>query len=114
MRHKDSDFAFVLENSARDLCRGQDKPARRVQDQIERYFRISQMNGAQNFLAIVDVDVTEDRETQKTHGFLSVHEKDDTRLAFSLDNGDEPFARCFQQTLCDDGLQSRQHEKQPK
>src|ERR1700682_3594284 len=114
MRHKDSDITFVLEHSARDLCRSQDKTARRVQYQVERYFRIGQVNGAQNFLAIVDVDVAEQRETQQTHRLLSMHEQDDTRLPLPLDNGDEPFARCFQQTLRDDWLQSREHEKQPE
>jgi len=48
--------------------------------QVYGNFRISQMDGAQNFFAVVDIDVTEYRKSEQAHRFLPVYEKHDTLI----------------------------------
>ena len=50
------------------------------------------MNGAQNLFAVVNVNVTEYREAQQAHRFLSVHQKDEARFSFALDQTNHAFA----------------------
>src|SRR5437667_151136 len=72
------------------------------------------MNGADHLLAVVDVDVTEQRKAQQTHRLLPVDEQNHARFPFTLNNGDQPLPRRFQQTLFDNRLKCRKHEKQPE
>jgi len=68
---QDRDLSLVFTNRLRDLQRCEYKAARRVQDEIERYVLVRHLDGAQNILGIVYVDVTCDRKAQQPHGFLA-------------------------------------------
>src|ERR1700732_782149 len=72
------------------------------------------MNGVNYFLAVVDVDVTKQRKAQQTHRLLPVDEQNHARFPFTLNKGDQPLPRRFQQPLFHDRLKRRQHEKQPE
>src|ERR1700675_3255526 len=72
------------------------------------------MNGVNYFLAVVDVDVTKQRKAQQTHRLLPVYEQNHARFPFTLNKGDQPLPRCFQQRLFDHRLKCRKHEKQPE
>ena len=85
MGHKHGDFAFAFENRARDLGRGQNQTARCVQHQIQRNFRIGQMNCAEYFFTIVNVDVAEHWKPEQAHRLLPMHEQNDARFPFALD-----------------------------
>jgi len=82
-----------------------------VKDEVDRHVGVRQLHGAHHRLGIVDVDVPHDREAEKIHRLLPVHEQDDARLSFELNDSDEPFAGRFEQSLSNDRLEGRKHEK---
>src|SRR3982074_2128977 len=43
-----------------------------------------------------------------------MHEENDSRVALAFDLGNEALARCFEQTLLENRLKRREHEKEPK
>ena len=79
-------------DGARDLQRGQHQPTRRVQHDIERDSRISEVDGAQHFLRVVHVDIAKYRKAEEAHRLLPVHQQDDAGVPLALDLGDEPLA----------------------
>src|SRR5436190_665909 len=113
MRDKHCDVAFACENRARNLRCRQNQTARRVQHQIYGNLGIGQVNGSKYLFAIVDVNVTEYRKAEQAHRLLPVHEKNEARFSFALDQSDHALAGCFEQFLFDDRLKGREHEKQP-
>src|ERR1700736_5207627 len=72
------------------------------------------MNGADHLLAVVDVDVTEQRKAQQTHRLLPVDEQDHAGFPFSLNKGAPELPRRFQQPLVYNRLKCRKHEKKPE
>ena len=85
MRYERGDFALVLFDCLGDLQRSEHQPAGSMKDNIERHFPISHVNGADDLLRIVDIDVAKDREAQEIHGFLAMHQKDHPRAAVAFD-----------------------------
>src|ERR1700730_11269157 len=76
VRYKDRDLTLVLTDSLGDLQRRKYEAARRVQDEVERHVGIGHLYSAKNLFGIVDVDVTCNRKTEQSHGFLTMHHQD--------------------------------------
>ncbi len=111
MGHEHRNLAFVPQHGAGNLSGGQHQATRGVEHQIQRHFRLREMNGAEDFFAVVNVYVPKDRKTQETHCFLAMHKQDHPGLPLSLDAGDQSPSRSFKQSLFDHRLQRREHQK---
>jgi hypothetical protein len=66
------------------LRRSQHQSARCVQYQIQRHFRVGQLNGTDNFLAVVDINIAYQRKSQQTHRLLPINEQNDARVSFTF------------------------------
>jgi hypothetical protein len=75
------DGAVVVGERGRDLTRGDDEPAGRVEDDLDRLALRSRPDRPQRALRVVDVDVAHERKAQERHRLLAVDERDHGRTA---------------------------------
>ncbi len=94
MGDEDGHPGRMLQQSVGHLLRGQHQAARRVQDDIYGYGIIRHLDGPDDLLRILDVDVAHEGKAEEAQGLLTVYESDDPAAAFSLDpaQGIEPLA----------------------
>ena len=64
MGYEDRDLGLVIADRPRDLRRREHQSARRMEDDIEGDIVVRHLDGAQNVLGIVDVDVAHERKAQ--------------------------------------------------
>jgi hypothetical protein len=62
------------------------------------------VNGAQNLLGIIDVNVAEHGKAEDAHCLLTVHEEDDAGFPLALDFRDQPLPRGLEILLLEPGL----------
>ena len=79
VRHKDSHLALMAGERIGNLLGGQNKTARRVQDEVNRQIWVGQFDGAQNLLGVLDVDVSRHGESEEGHAFLAMDQRNDSR-----------------------------------
>jgi flagellar biosynthesis chaperone FliJ len=60
----------------RDLLRRQRETARRVEDDVDRHVVCGEPQRAQELLAVLDVDVAQQRKAEDAHRLLPVDERD--------------------------------------
>jgi hypothetical protein len=65
VRHDRRHLAFVLVNRARDLKRGQHQPAGRVEHNVDRHRGVGEVDGSQDGLGVVHVDVPHQGEPSR-------------------------------------------------
>ena len=104
----------MVANSLRDLKRRQHEAARRVQNHVERHVVVRHLDGAQNVLRVVDVDVAGQRKTKEPHRLLSVHQQNDPGIPASLQLRDLSRAHEVDHLLTQDGLQRGKDEEKPE
>ena len=114
MRHEDRDLGFVVANGLRDLERRQDQAARRVENHVERHIVVRHLDGAQNILRVVDVDIAGQGKTEESHRLLPVDEQNDPRISLPLQLRDLPRAHGVEHLLTQDGLQRGKDEEKPE
>ena len=107
------DLPLAMPDRPCDLDGGEDKPARRMQHEVQRHLGIGERAGPHHVLGIVDVDVPHEREPKQAHRLLPVHEQDHPRAALPLNLGDHLLPRGLQQPLLDDRLERGHHEQEP-
>jgi hypothetical protein len=61
MGDKDRDLAKMFTQGPGDLQGRENQTARGVQDEIDRYFGIGELDGPNNLFGIIDINITEDR-----------------------------------------------------
>src|SRR6266403_626128 len=59
-----------------------------MKDDIERYVVVRHLDRAQKVFRVIDVDVTHEREAEKPHRFLPVHQQDHTGISLLFQLGD--------------------------
>ena len=114
MGDKYRDFARPVVDCPSYLECGQHQPSRCVQDQIDRDLWVGQLDGTDDFLGVIDIDIAKDRKPQKAHRFLTMDEHDHPGLAFPLDASDHPLPGRLDHFLAEHRLKSRKHEKNPE
>jgi hypothetical protein len=114
MRHEDGDLGFVVANGLRDLERRQNQPARGVKNHVERHLVVRHLDGAQDFLGVIDVDVARERESQEPHDLLPVHEEYHPGISLLLQLRDLARPHGLEHALTQDRLQGREHEEEPE
>ena len=62
MRHKHCNLRLVVADCAGDLDCGEHQAARRMQNDIQWHIRARHVNGAENLLGVMDIDVTHEWE----------------------------------------------------
>src|SRR5438094_4214194 len=72
------------------------------------------MNGSQERFGVVHINVAIDRESQKAHGFLPVHEQNHARVPAALEPGDHALPRRLEETLLENRLKRGEQKKEPK
>ena len=63
MRHENCDLALVSLDGASNLRGSEDQSAGGVQHDVERHFGVRQLDRAQDFLGVVNVDVANQGKT---------------------------------------------------
>src|SRR5882757_7751583 len=111
--HKDRDLALVLTDSLRDLQRGQDETARRVENEVEWHIGIRHLDRTQNVFGIIDVDVAGNRKTEKPHGLLPMHQQDYPRFPFALELRNLADAHGLEHLLPQHRLDRGEYEEEP-
>ena len=74
MRHENGDLCLVVSYRPRDLQRRYNQPAGRVQHDVEGNVSTRHLDCTQDILGVIDVDVANDRETEKPHRLLPMHQ----------------------------------------
>ena len=85
-----------------------------MQHDVERHRRIGEVNGPQDFLGIVHVDVGEDREAEDAHRLLAVYEQNDPRVSLTLELSDQPLTRRLEKSLFQHRLNRREEKEEPE
>lgn len=104
----------MVANSLRDLKRSQHEAARRVQNHVERHVVVRHLDGAQNVLRVIDVDIAGQWKTEKPHRLLSVHQQNDPGIPASLQLRDLSRPHEVHHLLTQDGLQRGKYEEKPE
>lgn len=76
--------ATTAADRVRDLLGSERETARGVQHDVDGYVVGGEAEGAQKLLAVLDVDVAQEREAEETHRLLPVDEGDQPALVLSL------------------------------
>jgi hypothetical protein len=113
VRDEDGDLAAVALERVRDLSGRQHEPARRVDDQVDRVVGVGQLDGAEDLLRVVDVDVAHERKAEEAHGLLAMHERDDARAARLLEPLQDAQPLRLQDLLPDHRLEPDEEERHP-
>ena len=113
MRHKDRHLAWMRLDGTRDLGCRDHHAAGGVQHDVQRHIRIGQLDGAQHLFGIVHVDIPHHRKAEETHGFLTVNQQDDARIALFFQLHDLPLAGRVQHAAAQQRLQGGKQEQQP-
>jgi hypothetical protein len=82
-----------------------------VQDEVERHVGIGHLYSAKNLFGIVDVDVTCNRKTEQSHGFLTMHHQDHPRFSRALELRDFAHPHGLEHLLLQQWLDRREDEE---
>ena len=85
MRHEHGHLPLVLDERLRDLLRGEDETARRVQDEVEGLLGLGQADRAENRLRVIDRDRLADRHAEEALRVLPMDHRDDPGFPFLLE-----------------------------
>ena len=69
------------------------------------------MNGPENLFRVIDIDIAENGDTQKTHGFLAMHQENDPGAAQFFQAGDQSLPGDVEKFLFQHRLQCDDHQK---
>src|SRR5512142_345104 len=83
---------LMADQRVRNLLGGEDEPARRVQDDIDRGIGRGQADGPEDLLRVFDIDIAGKRESKERERFLPVDEGDEARATFLFKRSDEVAA----------------------
>ena len=98
--HEDRHLGLVGLDGPGDLQAGQHQAARRVQHQVDGHVVVGQVDGADDFFGVVDIDVAENGEAEEAHRLLPVDEQDDPAAAPPLDAVHQPDPRRLPACFC--------------
>jgi len=99
---EDRHLALPVDQGVRDLLGGQHQPPGRVEDEVDGHVGWRQLDGPQDLLGVVDVDVASQRDAQQRHLLLAVDQGDDPAVTAGLQPPDGPDAMCLELTLAPD------------
>src|SRR6202045_4338745 len=111
--HKHRNLGLVLTDRLGDLQRRQYQTPRSVEDEVERYLGIRQLNGAQNLFGIIDVDVARDGKSEEPHGLLPMHQQDHPRFSLAFEFRDLAQPHGLKHLLLQHRLDRREYEEKP-
>src|SRR2546425_1581136 len=97
-----------------DLFRGEDQPSRGVQNDVNRHILVGQLNGAEDGLRVLDVDVANQGKSQQAQSLLAMDQRDDTALALVLQEIEQAQPLRLKHALANDRLQGGNDDKDPK
>ena len=105
---KHGDLAFMLLQGPGDLGGGEHQAARGMEHQVNGHVVAGEVNGPEDFLGVINVDVTENGKAQQSHGFLAVDQENHPGRAFLLHLQNQAFAGEFHELLSEEGLQGNE------
>jgi len=114
VRNHSGDLAGVVGECARDLGRGEDQAAGRVEHHLDGAVVRRLADRAQDALGVVDVDIARDREPEQRHCLLPVDERDDGRLPRPGQQPQTPPPCGREVVALQDRLQRREDEEEPE
>ena len=114
VRHEHGHFSLSLDQRLRDLLSGENQPARRVQDDVDRLLRGRVADGAQHGLGIVDADAVRDGDAEQARAFLAVDHRDHPGIALPLELAERSRALPVDAARAGELKQDDDREQQPE
>jgi len=84
-----------------------------MHDDIYRHMGVGQPDGAQDLLGILDIDIADEGDTQKTQSLLAVNKRNEARFSILLNLVEKLDSAHIQQTPLQDRDDKRDYKKQP-
>ncbi len=107
------DGSLPVRQGMGDLHGGQNKPPRRMNDEVDRGFGIGHLDRTQDLLGVLNVDVAKNGKTEKVHRLLPVDEGNGPRPSGTLEVPERLATGILEHPAGHDRLDHHQNEKKP-